>query len=129
MRSLETFLPVIILIWGIFSPSSAIVRDLNDMRDKILDAGSSYTVEHRTLIYGDWKGFFWSSNGYQVFLTSLVLLLILKFFSHPEEILLGSICIALAAMSIGRLGRHIKSFWFVDRLAIEKNLGSDSTQH
>jgi len=122
MKSLELLLPAVILIWGIFLPGSSINRELNDMRDKILDAGTSYTLEHRKLIYSDWRGMFWAAIGYQVFLFCLVLLLVWKFLKDPEQNLLGVICIALAAMSIVRFINYIRAFWFSDRLAIEKAL-------
>jgi hypothetical protein len=128
MGSLETFLPLVIVIWGIFSPGSAISKDLNETRNKILDAGSSYTLDHKKLIFNnDWKGMFWASLGYQAFLFVLIALLIWKFLWLTANLTLGIVCLALAVMSILRAIVHIKAFWLTDRVAIETYLESAHT--
>ena len=127
MESLEKFLPVAFVIWGTFAPGSAIVKELNEIRNKILDDKSSFSIEHKKLFYfNDWRGMFWSSVFYQVFVFILVYLLAWKFIHIPEDIVLGLICAAFALMSIVRLVVHVKAFWFADRPAIESCLGIKS---
>src|SRR5438445_7438334 len=63
----SSLIPLVISVYAIFLPGLGIEKELNERRDKVLDAGSTYSVEHRRLIYeNDWLTIFLSYVWYQV---------------------------------------------------------------
>ena len=121
----DRFLSLVFAIYATFAPGVGIAKELNERRDIILDAGSSYDLEHKTLIYeNDWIGIFYGYLQYQLAI-SAVLFYLVWYFRPTSQMHDGAafvICLALGLASVWRLVIEWRAFGVVDRKAIEKHL-------
>ena len=120
---LENFLPIFFVIWAFFRPATETGKYLNEMRDKILDAKSTYTLENKILIFEDWKGIFIADALYYFFIFLLTLLLSWNFFNKiPNELFPMYLCLFISCISIIRIIRFFQICWFKERVILEKYL-------
>lgn len=121
--AVENFLPIFLVIWAFFKPATETTKYLNEMRDKILDTKSTYTLENKTLILEDWKGIFIADILYYFFIFLLTLLLSWNFLiTIPNEQFPMFFCLFLSFVSIIRIIRFLQLGWYKERIVLEKYL-------
>jgi len=70
------FLTLLGAIWVTFVPFAATVKTLNEIRDKILSLGPTYSIEHRSLMLrNDWFPILLGAGVQQLALTVLLVVL------------------------------------------------------